>query len=76
MALEYLYDKYSPALYGVILRIVRREDLAEEVLEKCLVRVWHNIKDYERDKGTLFIWMINISRNLAIERIGPDKAEV
>jgi len=68
-ALEYLYEKYSAAVYGVILRIVKSEDTAEEVLQDCLLRVWDKIKDYDKNKGKLFTWMINIARNLAIDKI-------
>ena len=68
-ALEYLYDKYSAAMYGVILRIVKSESTAEEVLQDCILRVWHKINDYDKAKGKLFTWMINIARNLAIDKI-------
>jgi RNA polymerase sigma-70 factor (ECF subfamily) len=67
--MEYLYEKYSAAVYGVVLRIVKSEDTAEEVLQDCLLRVWHKINDYDKNKGKLFTWMINIARNLAIDKI-------
>jgi RNA polymerase sigma-70 factor, ECF subfamily len=66
---EYLYDRYSAALYGVVVRIVRSEELAEDVIQEAFVKVWKNIASYEKTKGTLFTWMLNVARNTAIDKI-------
>lgn len=63
------YDKYHAALYGVILRIVRREDEAEDVLQESLVKIWHSFHSYDASKGRLFTWVLNVCRNLAIDKI-------
>lgn len=67
-ALDYLYDHYSAALYGVIYRIVKKEALAEEVLQDVFLRIWDRIDGYDTQKGRLFTWMVNIARNLAIDK--------
>jgi RNA polymerase sigma factor (sigma-70 family) len=67
-ALEYLYDHYSAALHGIILRIVRSEDIAQEVLQDAFLKIWKNMDAYDPAKGRLFTWMLNISRNLAIDK--------
>lgn len=69
MALSYLYDHYSPALYGIVHRIVGQEDVAEEVLQDAFVKIWEKISTYDADKGRLFTWMLNITRNLAIDKL-------
>lgn len=69
MALQYLYDHYSSAIYGVVLRVVQDEKVAEEVLQDAFMKVWNNINSYDPNKGRLFTWMLNISRNLAIDKI-------
>ncbi len=68
-ALAYLYDHYVPALYGVINRIVKAEDVAEEVLQDTFIRIWDKIHSYDQDKGRLFTWMLNIARNLSIDKL-------
>ena len=62
-----LYDRYSAALYGVILRIVKAEDMAENVLQDTFVKIWKNIGSYDPSKGRLFTWMLNIARYAAID---------
>lgn len=66
---EYLYDRYSAALYGVVLRIVRTEAIAEDVVQEAFVKIWKNFAAYEKKKGTLFTWMLNVARNAAIDKI-------
>ena len=62
-----LYDKYSGALFGTILRVVRSQEIAEEVLQDTFTKVWRNIESYDTTKGRLFTWLINIARNSAID---------
>jgi RNA polymerase sigma factor (sigma-70 family) len=67
-ALSYLYDHYSAALYGMIVRIVKNEEVAEEVLQDVFLKIWHRFDNYDASKGRLFTWMLNLARNLAIDR--------
>lgn len=67
-ALDYLYDHYSSALYSIVLRIVRKEDMAEEVLQDVFLKIWDKMASYDSSKGRLFTWMLNIARNQAIDK--------
>ena len=64
-----IYDQYAPALYGVVLRIVKTEATAEDVMQDAFVKIWKNGTKYNASKGTLFTWMLNITRNTAIDKI-------
>jgi RNA polymerase sigma-70 factor (ECF subfamily) len=64
-----LYDNYSAALYGIILKIVRSEEVAADVLQDAFVKIWRNIDGYHAGKGTLFTWILNVARNTAIDKI-------
>lgn len=66
--MEYLYDNYSSALYGVIGRIIQKEEVAEEVLQDVFLKIWDKIDNYDSTKGRLFTWMLNLTRNLAIDK--------
>jgi len=67
-ALEYLYDHYAGAMLGVISRIIKKEELAEEILQDVFLKVWDKIGSYDQTKGRLFTWMLNIARNQAIDK--------
>ena len=56
------------ALLGVIARIIKKEELAEEVLQDVFLKIWDRIASYDASKGKLFTWMLNIARNQAIDK--------
>jgi len=66
--LKYLYDHYSHALMGLILHVVKDREAAEELLQETFVKVWNNFNSYDNKKGRLYTWMLNIARNLAIDK--------
>jgi RNA polymerase sigma-70 factor (ECF subfamily) len=70
---ELLYDNYSKVLYGIILKIVHSEELAEDILQDAFVKIWKNIAAYDPSKGTLFTWILNVARNTAIDKIRSQK---
>jgi RNA polymerase sigma factor (sigma-70 family) len=69
IAIEALYDMYSSSLYGVISRIITDTAVAEDLLQETFVKIWHSFSAYSAEKGRLFTWMVNIARNLAIDKI-------
>lgn len=69
IAIEALYDMYSASLYGIISRIVIDTAISEDVLQETFVKIWHSFSGYSAEKGRLFTWMVNIARNLAIDKI-------
>jgi RNA polymerase sigma-70 factor (ECF subfamily) len=62
-----LYDNYSGALYGILMKLVRRTDVAEDLLQDAFVKIWKHIDAFDPARGTLFTWMLNIARNHAID---------
>jgi len=68
-AFSYLYDNYAPVLFGIINRMITDRELAEDVLQESFVKIWHHLSSYDSAKGRLFTWMLNISRNLAIDTL-------
>lgn len=65
--MEALYDQYSAALYGILKRIVRDDEKAQDVLQDAFVKIWKAGASYDKSKGTLFTWMLNVARNTAID---------
>ena len=68
-AFSYLYDNYAAALNGIIFRMVNNKELAEDILQEAFVKIWNNFAGYDKSKGRLFTWMLNLTRNLAIDTL-------
>lgn len=52
----------------MVYRILNNDDVAEEVLQDAFLRIWDKIESYDPARGRLFTWMLNITRNLAIDK--------
>ena len=66
---SYLYDNYAPALNAVIYRMVENRELTEDILQEAFVKIWNNFYSYDKTKGRLFTWMINLTKNLTIDTL-------
>ena len=66
-AFEALYQASSAKLFGVAVRITRRRDWAEEVLQESFVKIWHHAGNYDSEKSAPMTWMTAIVRNRALD---------
>ena len=75
-AFQELYREVSPQLFAVLVRILKRRDLAEEALQDALLSVWRNAGSYAADKGAPMTWMVSICRYRALDMLRREKREV
>ncbi len=62
-ALSLLYDKYSGAIYSVILKIIRDEGKAQDILQDTFMTVWDKVHNYDPEKGRFYTWVYRIAKN-------------
>ena len=62
-----LYQNSAARLYAVALRIVRRHDWAEEILQESFISIWNHITEYSAQKSAPMTWMTAIVRNRALD---------
>ncbi|MGD1877410.1 MAG: sigma-70 family RNA polymerase sigma factor [Kiloniellaceae bacterium] len=62
-----LYEATSAKLFGIALRILRREAWAEEALQEAYVKIWRYADSYNPGRGRPMTWMINVVRNHALD---------
>lgn len=68
-AISLLYDNYADTLLGVAYKVVRDEELAQDVLQESLVKIWKKADSYDPTKAKLFTWLFRITRNTAIDKL-------
>lgn len=68
-ALEELYIRYSPLLYSLIKKIVVDVNITENILLDVFTVVWRKIDLFNFKTGNVYVWMIMLARNKAVEYI-------
>jgi RNA polymerase sigma-70 factor (ECF subfamily) len=68
-ALAALYDRYSGLLCGILNRILRDAQAAEEILQDVFFQVWRNAAQFDPARGSIAGWLVVASRNRAISRL-------
>jgi RNA polymerase sigma-70 factor, ECF subfamily len=67
VAFEKLYAATKRKLFTTVLLIVKRQHLAEEVVQEVYVRIWLNAASYRPTLASPMSWMTSIARNRAID---------
>lgn len=68
-AFERLYAATRAKLYGVVLRILRRHDLADEVMQETYLKIWSSAGQFDPALSSPITWMVAIARNRAIDQV-------
>jgi len=66
-ALERLYGATRAKLYGVLLRILGRPELADNVMQETYLKVWKMAAQFDPTIASPITWMVAIARNRAID---------
>ena len=75
-SLAELYDCTLSKVYGLALKITRRHDLAEEVVEDTYMQAWQEIAKFDSARGPIMAWLMMICRSRAIDALRRlDEAE-
>ncbi len=72
-ALKQLVDRLGPYLNAVAFRIMKTEDLSNDVLQEAFVQIWTNAASYRPDKSRPLTWMTSIVRYRALDRLEREK---
>lgn len=66
-AFRLLYDATAPRLFGFALRILKKDELAQEAVQDAFVAVWHAASTYQAHLSAPLTWMTTIVRNKALD---------
>lgn len=75
-AFQELYQLTSPQLIAILMRILKRRDLAEEALQDAFISVWHNAASYSAQKGSPMTWLVSICRYRALDMLRREQREI
>lgn len=68
-ALKALYNQIMPRLYALILRMVRRREVADDLMQDVFVTVWTKAHQFDAQRGSAEVWLYSVARRKAIDRL-------
>ncbi|MCP9449737.1 MAG: sigma-70 family RNA polymerase sigma factor [Nitrospira sp.] len=74
-ALAALYDRTSPQVFGLVLKILKNREVAEEVTLDVYTQVWRQAHTYDQARGAPGAWLMMLARTRAIDRFRAGAAE-
>jgi RNA polymerase sigma factor (sigma-70 family) len=66
-ALAELYDRYGRPAYGLALRILRDESLAEDAVQDAFLTVWRTAARFVPEKGKASTWILTLVHRRAVD---------
>jgi RNA polymerase sigma-70 factor (ECF subfamily) len=67
-AFSVFYDAYAPLAFGLIRRIVRNAEEAEEVVQEVFLELWNAAHTFDPARGTPEAWIMTRARSRGIDR--------
>ncbi len=67
-ALAELYDRHTPLLYPVALRILRTAADAEDAIQDTWLQVWRRAAAYDSRRGAVAAWLLTVVRTRSLDR--------
>jgi RNA polymerase sigma-70 factor (ECF subfamily) len=68
-ALAELYDRYGRPAYGLALRVLRDEALAEDAVQEAFLGVWRTAARFVPERGTASTWILTLVHRRAVDLV-------
>ncbi|MFN2432226.1 MAG: sigma-70 family RNA polymerase sigma factor [Gemmatimonadota bacterium] len=68
------YDRTSAFVFGLLLRILRDRESAEEVAQEVYVQLWRTASTFDRRRSSALAWVAMVTRSRAIDRLRADSS--
>lgn len=68
-AINILYDKYAPPIYGFICQVLQDTKFANESLVDVFLKITESVHQYNPSKSRFFTWMMQISGQVVLQKL-------
>jgi RNA polymerase sigma-70 factor (ECF subfamily) len=69
-----LFDRHSPVVLGVLMRLLGNRAEAEEVVQEVFLQAWHQADRYLAERASPRGWLLMLGRSRALDRIRSSRA--
>jgi RNA polymerase sigma-70 factor (ECF subfamily) len=76
VAFRALYDRWSPRLHGIALRITRQAALAADATHDAFVQVWQQAHRFDPERGSAEAFLVSLVRYRALDIVRRRAREI
>jgi RNA polymerase sigma-70 factor (ECF subfamily) len=69
VALAELYDRYGRPAYGLALRVLRDEALAEDAVQEAFLAIWRGAEKYLPERAKASTWIMTLVHRRAVDLV-------
>jgi RNA polymerase sigma-70 factor (ECF subfamily) len=69
VALGELYDRYGRPAYGLALRVLRDEALAEDAVQEAFLAIWRGAEKYLPERAKASTWIMTLVHRRAVDLV-------
>jgi len=75
-AFAQLFDHFAPRVKAFMMRKGSNSEQAEDLVQETMLAVWSKAHMYVNERGSVATWIFTIARNLRIDKLRRDKAQL
>ena len=68
-ALAELYDRYGRTAYGLALRVLRDQALAEDAVQEAFLTIWRTASRFMSERGKASTWILTLVHRRAVDLV-------
>ena len=68
-AFDAVFEQAGPAVFGIVLRVIRDPAQSEEVTQEVLLEVWRNASAFDAGRGSAMAWVMTLAHRRAVDRV-------
>lgn len=68
------YEQHKDLLYRFARRMTGSNEMAEDVVHECFLRLWSGRVTYQPERGPLRGFLVGVTRNLALKRLTRERS--
>jgi RNA polymerase sigma-70 factor (ECF subfamily) len=69
-----LFDRHSATVLGMLIQLLKRRELAEEILQETFMQAWSQADRYRWDRATVCGWLLMLARSRAVDHLRSSRA--